>query len=223
MTRAASGCPQHHHDASHALDDQISAEEERLLHGCYTLTLLLSAACLGAASDRINRKMFILSGMLTMVFGALVLASAVSYQSDVGFRRGEVFFTSLLHGLGAGSLYVAAVAAVAERSLRSWRPIAVATARAWWELGRVCGYLIVDPIARGAELTALCMLCLAAVVIALWFALVYKDERAELGAQEERPEPELSSEEEEEEQEEQEQEEPEDGAGEGDQPPPSKP
>ena len=223
MTRAASGCPQHHHDASHALDDQISAEEERLLHGCYTLTLLLSAACLGAASDRINRKMFILSGMLTMVFGALVLASAVSYQSDVGFRRGEVFFTSLLHGLGAGSLYVAAVAAVAERSLRSWRPIAVATARAWWELGRVCGYLIVDPIARGAELTALCMLCLAAVVIGLWFALVYKDERAELGAQEERPEPELSSEEEEEQQEEQEQEEPEDGAGEGAQPPPSKP
>ena len=118
----------------------------------------------------------------------MVCASAVSYASDTAQRLAELFLTALLHGLGTAAMYGATVAAVAERALSGWRPLAVAVARSWWEVGRLLGYLIIDPIVRGSELTGLCLVSLSAFVVGLYWILVFKDERAELGAQEDRPE-----------------------------------
>ena len=132
-----------------------------------------------------------------MVLGSLVCASAINFQSDTGGRLAELGLAALLHGIGTAVMYGAAVAAVAERALRSWRPVAVGVARAWWEFGRVVGYLVIDPIARDGELTALCMISLTAFVVGLYWILVFKDERSELGAQEDRPKTEASDDEEE--------------------------
>lgn len=178
----------HHHDSSHGLDDQITVEEEKLLHGSYSLIMLLVAPLAGRMSDRLNRKVFVVSGVMIMVLGSFVFASAVSFQSDTGGRLAELFLTALLHGVGSAVIYGAAVGAVAERALASWAPLAVGIARGWWELGRVLGYLVIDPIVRGSELVGLCMVSLAAFVGGIWCILVFKDERAELGSQEDRPE-----------------------------------
>ena len=177
----------HHHNSSHGLDDQITSEQEKLLHGAYSLVVLVTAPMAGRASDRLNRKVFVAAGVMCMVLGSLVCASAVNFQSDTGGRRGELFLAALLHGIGTAVMYGAAVAAVAERALRSWRPIAVGVARAWWAFGRVVGYLVIDLIARDGELVALCMISLTAFVVGLYWILVFKDERSELGAQEDRP------------------------------------
>jgi MFS family permease len=178
----------HHHDSSHGLDDQITGEEEKLLHGTYSLVVLLVAPIAGRSSDHLNRKVFVVAGVMIMVLGSLVCASAVSYASDTAQRLAELFLTALLHGLGTAAMYGATVAAVAERALSGWRPLAVAVARSWWEVGRLLGYLIIDPIVRGSELTGLCLVSLSAFVVGLYWILVFKDERAELGAQEDRPE-----------------------------------
>ena len=51
----------HHHDSSHGLDDQVTAEEEKLLHGAYTLVVLVTAPMAGRLSDRLNRKVFVVA------------------------------------------------------------------------------------------------------------------------------------------------------------------
>lgn len=177
----------HHHDSSHGLDDQITGEEEKLLHGTYSLVVMLVAPLAGRSSDLLNRKVFVGAGVMIMVLGSLVCASAVTFQSDTGGRLAELFLAALLHGFGTAAMYGAVVAAVAERALGNWSPLAVGVARGWWEIGRVLGYLVIDPIVRGSELTGLCLVSLTAFVIGLYWILVFKDERAELGSQEDRP------------------------------------
>jgi MFS family permease len=177
----------HHHDSSHGLDDQITAVEEKLLHVTYSLAVLLAAPLAGRSSDLLNRKVFVVAGVMVMVLGSLICASAVTFQSDTGGRRAELSLTALLHGFGTAAMYGAAVAAVAERALGGWSPLAVGVARGWWEIGRGLGYLVIDPVARGSELTGLCLVSLTAFVVGLYWILAFKDERAELGSQEDRP------------------------------------
>jgi MFS family permease len=87
-----------------------------------------------------------------MVLSAVLGASAIDYQTHFAFRRGELFVASLFSGVGAATMFGAAVAAVVDRAHRIWRAFAVGMAMTSWEVGRMLGFIFVDKILRGYEM-----------------------------------------------------------------------
>eukprot|EP01052_Picozoa_sp_SAG31_P025672 SAG31_NODE_2265_length_6057_cov_1.956193_3_plen_125_part_00 len=58
-----------------------------------------------------------------MVVAAGLGTSAVAYQTDTGFRRGELFVASIVSGIGSSTIYCAAIAAVHEEAKLKWRAV----------------------------------------------------------------------------------------------------
>ena len=172
------------HGLGRELDHQIDATEERAIFVCQLLAITTCSVLMGQASDRQNRKSFVLGGLMAIAFGAMLAASAIAYQTHVGFRRGELFMASVATAVGAASMYGAGIAAITERSLRIWRVHAVGLAMTCWELARVSGFLVVDRVFRQNRLVGLALMILMIFLVALFWVVVYKDERDELGAQE---------------------------------------
>lgn len=158
-----------HHDRGEQLDVEISPVEERVVMILNLLGSLVFAVIMGKASDDNNRKVFVMGGLMIMVLAAGLGASAVGYQTDTGFRRGELFVASIISGVGSSTIYCAALAAVYEQPCvrKPWRAVAIGACRCCWECGRALGSVLLDPIGRNNEMLLLLLIALFGFMIGL--------------------------------------------------------
>jgi MFS family permease len=112
----------------------LSVSTIAMLAALYTATWSIVQLATGALSDRIGRKLLIVSGMWLQAVG---IAITVLSQSVTGFGSGAI-----LLGVGTAMVYPTLLAAVGDVAHPSWRAGAVGIYRLWRDLGYAIGALI---------------------------------------------------------------------------------
>jgi MFS family permease len=124
-----------------------------MLAAVYTGTWSIVQLATGALSDRIGRKLLIVSGMWLQAVG---IGTTVLSQTVTGFGWGAVFL-----GVGTAMVYPTLLAAIGDVAHPSWRAGAVGIYRLWRDLGYAIGALVAGITADAFGLHA-----------AIWFIAV---------------------------------------------------
>ena len=133
--------------------------------GLYAMVWGVSQIVTGRISDRIGRKIPIVSGLWCLAGG--ILAMALSENQP--FR----LFSATVMGVGMALLYPNLVAAVADISPPAWRGKALGTYRYWRDTGYAIGALLLGAIAQWRQEVILTFWVTSGLLIlsGLWVAL----------------------------------------------------
>jgi MFS family permease len=117
----------------------------------------MSQLVTGVLSDRIGRKLLVVSGLLTQAAGLWALATASAFWQWCG--------GSALLGLGTAMVYPTLLAAVSDTAGASWRASALGVFRFWrdggYAVGALAGGLLADAVDISVTFTVVAALVLA--------------------------------------------------------------
>ena len=112
----------------------LSVSTIAMLAALYTATWSIVQLATGALSDRIGRKLLIVSGMWLQAVG---IGTTVLSQTVIGFGWGAIFL-----GVGTAMVYPTLLAAIGDVAHPSWRAGAIGIYRLWRDLGYAIGALV---------------------------------------------------------------------------------
>lgn len=125
---------------------RLSLAEIGTLAAIYPAVWGLAQLLTGAWSDRIGRKMLIVTGMWTQAGGIVVIALGSTFAH---FAIGAV-----LLGLGTAMVYPTLLAAIGDVAHPSWRASSVGVYRLWRDMGYAVGALLAGLVADAFGLSA---------------------------------------------------------------------
>eukprot|EP00012_Vannella_robusta_P005361 CAMPEP_0206195432 /NCGR_PEP_ID=MMETSP0166-20121206/7831_1 /ASSEMBLY_ACC=CAM_ASM_000260 /TAXON_ID=95228 /ORGANISM="Vannella robusta, Strain DIVA3 518/3/11/1/6" /LENGTH=413 /DNA_ID=CAMNT_0053612679 /DNA_START=74 /DNA_END=1312 /DNA_ORIENTATION=+ len=96
----------------------------------------------GAASDKISRKIFLVSGMLTQGLSLLFMAVIPYIIQNDSWRIALWFYTLLFLGIGTALIYPVIQAAVSDEVPAAWRGVGIGIYRFCRDMGYVVGALV---------------------------------------------------------------------------------
>lgn len=123
----------------------LSVAEVGVIAAAYPAVWGLGQLLTGPASDRLGRKLLIVTGMLVQAAGLLVFAGLAGYGAWV--------LAAILLGAGTAMVYPTLLAAISDVTHPQWRARAVGVYRLWRDAGFAIGALVAGILADAFGLT----------------------------------------------------------------------